>query len=78
MLPAIHGGVVGACLESAALLHIIDLRAGPPVRKTIDFTVDYLRAARAVDVYLEAEVMRPMGQCPRTRRAAAWHTARPP
>lgn len=58
VLPAIHGGVVGACLESAALLQIIHLRAGPPVPKTIDFTVDYLRAARASDVFAEAEVMR--------------------
>lgn len=58
VLPAIHGGVVGACLESAALLQVIHLRAGPPVPMTIDFTVDYLRAARAVDVYAEAEVMR--------------------
>ena len=58
VLPAIHGGVVGACLESAALLQVIHLRAGPPVPKTIDFTVDYLRAARAADVYADAEVMR--------------------
>jgi uncharacterized protein (TIGR00369 family) len=58
VLPAIHGGVVGACLESAALLQIIQLRAGPSVPKTIDFTVDYLRAARALDLYAEAEVMR--------------------
>jgi uncharacterized protein (TIGR00369 family) len=58
VLPAVHGGVVGACLEIAALLQIIHLRAGPPLPKTIDFTVDYLRAARASDIYAEAEVQR--------------------
>jgi uncharacterized protein (TIGR00369 family) len=58
VLPALHGGVAGACLESAGLLQIIHERGGPPIPKTIDFTVDYLRAARACDVYAEAEVQR--------------------
>lgn len=58
VLPALHGGVAGACLESAGLLQIIHERGGPPIPKTIDFTVDYLRAARARDVYAEAEVQR--------------------
>jgi uncharacterized protein (TIGR00369 family) len=57
-LPALHGGVVGACLEMAALLQVLHLRNGPPIPKTVDFTVDYLRAARAESLFAEAEVQR--------------------
>jgi uncharacterized protein (TIGR00369 family) len=57
-LPALHGGVVGACLEMAALLQVVHLRNGPPFPKTVDFTVDYLRAARAEALHAEAEVQR--------------------
>jgi uncharacterized protein (TIGR00369 family) len=57
-VPALHGGVVGACLEMAALLQIIHLRNAAPIPKTIDFTVDYLRAARPEALFAEAEVQR--------------------
>lgn len=57
-LPSIHGGIVGACLETAALLQIIHDQGSLPLPKTIDFTVDYLRAARAEDLFAEAEVQR--------------------
>ena len=56
-LPAFHGGVVGALLESAALLQLIHQR-GLPFPKTIDFTVDYLRMARAETLFAVAEVQR--------------------
>jgi uncharacterized protein (TIGR00369 family) len=56
-LPAIHGGVVGATLESCALLQLVHER-GMPFPKTIDFTVDYLRMARAEELYAVAEVQR--------------------
>lgn len=57
-LPSLHGGVVGACLETAALLQLIHEQGGLPMPKTIDFTIDYLRAARAEDLFAEAEVQR--------------------
>lgn len=56
-LPAFHGGMVGAALETVALLQLIHLR-GLPFPKTIDFTVDYLRTARAETLYAVAEVQR--------------------
>lgn len=56
-LPAFHGGVVGALLESAALLQLVHER-GSPIPKTIDFTVDYLRVARAEDLFAVADVQR--------------------
>ena len=55
--PAFHGGVVGALLESAALLQIAH-ELGSPFPKTIDFTVDYLRIARPEDLFAVAEVQR--------------------
>jgi uncharacterized protein (TIGR00369 family) len=58
LIPALHGGVVGACLETAALLQILQQRGVSQVPKTVDFTVDYLRAARAVDLFAEADVQR--------------------
>lgn len=57
-LPSLHGGVAGACLETAALLQLIHEQGGLPMPKTIDFTIDYLRAARPEDLYAEAEVQR--------------------
>ncbi|MDB4976942.1 MAG: thioesterase superfamily protein [Myxococcaceae bacterium] len=56
-VPAFHGGVVGALLESAALLQLLHMR-GLPFPKTIDFTIDYLKIARAEDLYAVAEVQR--------------------
>jgi uncharacterized protein (TIGR00369 family) len=58
MLPALHGGVVGACLEMAALLQVLRQRGVSQVPKTVDFTVDYLRAAKPIDLFAEAEVQR--------------------
>jgi len=55
--PAFHGGVVGACLETVALLQLVHQR-GLPFAKTIDFTVDYLRLARAEELYAYAEIQR--------------------
>lgn len=54
---ALHGGVVGAALELAALLQLIHER-GLPLPKTIDFTIDYLRLARTEPLHAEAEVQR--------------------
>ncbi len=56
-LKALHGGVVGACMESVALLQLIHER-GLPLPKTIDFTVDYLRLAMGEELCAEAEVQR--------------------
>ena len=57
-LPSLHGGVAGACLEMAALLQLLHMASGPPMPKTIDFTIDYLRQAKAEDLYAEADVQR--------------------
>jgi uncharacterized protein (TIGR00369 family) len=58
-IPSLHGGVAGACLEMAALLQLLHMASGPsPMPKTIDFTIDYLRAGLPRDAYARARVNR--------------------
>ena len=56
MLPALHGGTVGALLESAAIFKVIWETKSVSVPKTINITVDYLRSARVVDTYARASI----------------------
>jgi uncharacterized protein (TIGR00369 family) len=57
-LPAVHGGVVGSFLELAALLGLMDESDGPGIPKPINFSVDYLRSARAVDTRARARIVK--------------------
>ena len=68
ILPALHGGAVGAFLEIAAQIELAWSIYWPQVEegatglktipKTIDFTVDYLRAGLPRDAYARAVVNR--------------------
>jgi len=68
ILPALHGGAVGAFLEIAAQIelawsiHWPQMEAGAmglkTIPKTIDFTVDYLRTGLPRDAYARAVVNR--------------------
>ena len=57
-LPALHGGVVAGFMENAALLHLLLLLDENKVPKSIDFSIDYLRSANAVDSHARCEVAR--------------------
>lgn len=57
-LPAIHGGAVAGFMENAALLHLLLLLDERKVPKAIDFSIDYLRSANAVDAHAACEVTR--------------------
>ena len=57
-LPAIHGGVVAGFMESAALLHLLLVLDEDRLPKSIDFSLDYLRSAQAVDSYAACAVER--------------------
>ena len=56
MLPAIHGGVIGSLLETAALAEIIWETRGVKMPKPVDITVDYLRSGRALTSYARARI----------------------
>jgi uncharacterized protein (TIGR00369 family) len=56
MLPALHGGVIGSLLETAAIAQVM-LDLGPQARpKPVDITVDYLRSGRAETSYAKARI----------------------
>ena len=57
-LPALHGGTLGALLESAAVFELlwrVDLSTVP---KVINITVDYLRSGQPVDTFARARLSR--------------------
>ncbi|MFP5304322.1 MAG: PaaI family thioesterase, partial [Gammaproteobacteria bacterium] len=58
MLPALHGGVTAAFMETAALLHLLLQIDQDRVPKSIDFAIDYLLPGRPEDCYAECEVSR--------------------
>lgn len=76
ILPALHGGVTAAFLETSAIIELSwaslweDIESGridpsdinvdtlPPMPKTIDITVDYLRSGLPRDAYARAKITR--------------------
>ncbi len=57
-LPALHGGVVAGFAETAATLHLIRTLQGAKFPKSIDFSIDYLRAGRPEETFAACEVVR--------------------
>jgi uncharacterized protein (TIGR00369 family) len=55
-LPALHGGTLGALLESAAIFQLLWSAETVLIPKTITITVDYLRSARPVDTHARGTV----------------------
>jgi uncharacterized protein (TIGR00369 family) len=70
-LPAIHGGVVGAFLETAAILQLLWALESIRVPKTITITIDYLRSARPEETFASATVTK-LGARIANVRAVAW------
>jgi uncharacterized protein (TIGR00369 family) len=56
LLPALHGGVIGGFIESAALLQIIWMQESSELPRTIDFSLDYLRSGKAETLYAKCTV----------------------
>lgn len=75
VLPALHGGVIGAFLETTAIAQLaFDAGAGP-LPKPIGLTIDYLRSGKPVDTYGRAEITK-QGRRVATVRAEAWQDDR--
>lgn len=75
VLPAIHGGVVGAFVESAAIVHLIWARESRQVPKIVNLTIEYLRSARVVDTYAQATITK-HGRRIANMRIEAWQADR--
>jgi uncharacterized protein (TIGR00369 family) len=56
ILPALHGGVIGSLLETAAIVQAALEMQGSKLPKPVDITVDYLRSARAVESFARARI----------------------
>jgi len=70
-IPALHGGTLGALLESAAIFELLWSSETIVLPKTITITVDYLRSARPVDTYARGVVTR-QGRRVANVRVEAW------
>ncbi len=57
-VPALHGGTLGALMESTAIFKLLWHGETTTVPKTINITVEYLRGARPEDVFARAEFTR--------------------
>jgi uncharacterized protein (TIGR00369 family) len=53
-VPALHGGTLGALMESTAIFKLLWHGETEAVPKTINITVEYLRGARPQDVLAKA------------------------
>ena len=76
MLPALHGGVLGAFMEMTALAQLSVI--SPPasrVPKTIDIAIEYLRPGKAQITYARADV-RKVGRQIANVHVEAWQEAR--
>lgn len=74
-LPALHGGTVGALLESAAIFQVLWELDAVVLPKTINITIDYLRSGRPIDVFAKATITK-RGRRVVNVRADAWQEDR--
>ena len=70
-LPAIHGGVIGAFLEFAAILELVRQGEGERLPKPIDLAIDYLRSAGPADAFARATITK-HGRRVANVRVEAW------
>jgi uncharacterized protein (TIGR00369 family) len=71
ILPAVHGGVLGAFLELTAWLRLLDESHSERVPKPITFSVDYLRSAGPATTRARAEIFK-LGRRIANVRVVAW------
>jgi len=71
ILPALHGGTLGALLESTAIFEVMWRQESLVLPKTINLTVDFLRSARPVDTWATATITK-RGRRVVAVRAVAW------
>ncbi len=68
---ALHGGTIGALLESTAIFTLLWEVEETQMPKTINLTVEYLRSGRPKTTYASAEITR-HGRRVANVRATAW------
>ncbi|AMC99944.1 MULTISPECIES: PaaI family thioesterase [Halomonas] len=58
LLPAVHGGVVAAFMETAGTLDLMLATRTPRLPRIVDFSIDYLRAARVIPTHARCSLLR--------------------
>jgi acyl-coenzyme A thioesterase PaaI-like protein len=74
-LPALHGGTLGALLESAAIFELLWHAETIVLPKTITLTIDFLRSGAPVDTHARGVVTR-HGRRVTNVRMEAWQADR--
>ncbi len=74
-IPALHGGTLGALLESTAVFTVLRSTDTTSLPKTITLTVDYLRSARSKPTFCAARITK-KGRTIVIVQAEAWQDAR--
>src|SRR5205085_10434296 len=59
ILPAIHGGMTGAFLETTAIVGVTRELGIAALPKPIGLTVNYLRSGRALDSFANVSIVKP-------------------
>ncbi len=75
LLPALHGGVVGALLEVTSLTQLAIASKSEQFPKTVDISIDYLRSGKPVDTYARARIVK-IGRRIANVQAEAWQGER--
>jgi uncharacterized protein (TIGR00369 family) len=75
VLPAIHGGVLGAFMEITAIAQLSVLQPSLRLPRTIDISMEYLRSGRPLTTYARAQV-RKAGRRVANVHVEAWQEQR--
>lgn len=75
MLPALHGGVIGAFMEMTAMAQLALSERRKRLPKPIGVTVEYLRSGRPLTTYARAKMKR-VGRRVASVDVEAWQEAR--
>tara|TARA_R110000824_G_scaffold118960_15_gene272413 strand:- start:107942 stop:108376 length:435 start_codon:yes stop_codon:yes gene_type:complete len=75
VLPALHGGAIGAFLEMTAIIQLAFETGITAVPKPIGLTIDYLRSGKPADLYGRAHITK-HGRRVATVQAEAWQEDR--
>ncbi|MCR5874108.1 PaaI family thioesterase [Phenylobacterium sp. J426] len=71
MIPALHGGVIGAFMEMTALAQLAVAEPSRRMPKTIDVTIEYLRPGKPQDLFARAD-LRKVGRRIANVHVEAW------
>lgn len=73
VIPALHGGVIAAFMETCAMLTLMAHTGGVKIPKVVDMSYDYLRPGKLQDTYAVCDLTR-MGTRVVNLKIKAWQT----